>query len=101
METIQITPDLRLSIEFDTYYEIEAAERGMSDEDVQRELNLIESDGVYIVVLQRKEVYTSESGKTLIVWEDIDSVGGNFLNDDYTAQDVAAEFFPDFPDIYR
>lgn len=103
METITITPDLRLSIEQD-----ENAENpetwGWEDAHTEALAPIIErwQDGeVYVVVLQRRETYTHESGRTLTVWEDIDALGGCYLDDDYTAQDVAAEHFSDFPEIYR
>lgn len=101
METITITPDLRLSIEFDNDYRMEAEERGMSDDEIQEEQYLIETEGVYVISLQRRETYTHKDGRTLMVWEDIDSICGCFLDDNYTAQDVAAEHFQDFPENYR
>lgn len=99
METIQITPDLRLVIMPDTDAE-SPLEWGWAEEDVQDALESWENGEVYGVILEKRETYTN-GDKSIDVWEEVDAIWGNYLTDGYTAQDVAAEHFSEFPQNYR
>lgn len=53
------------------------------------------SGDVYGVILQRLTKWTSEHGDVMETWEDVPdcAIWGNYLDDDYTALDVAREHF--------
>lgn len=48
---------------------------------------------VYGVILERARIFTADNGDTLTVWEKSESIWGCYLDADYTARTVAAEYW--------
>ena len=53
-----------------------------------------------VVSLERLHTYVGalDRSRTIGQWETVDSLCGVYLSDDYTAADVAREYFPDYPE---
>ena len=49
---------------------------------------------VFLVVHEKREQWTNaDETAEMDTWEPVDSIGGNYLDDEYTAIDVAREYF--------
>ena len=92
METITLTETSRLIVDYDTDAENPltwGSHMTESDETYGRWA----SGEVFTVTLERSKVYTADDGDTVTIWSYVESLGGCYLDDNYTAQVVAREHF--------
>jgi len=100
-EIIDVDDTTRVVVYYDDDYQIEAEERELTDEQIEEEQRQIEQDGVYGVSVEKLQTWAllasdgSLTGAEREEWYGEDSIWGCFLDDKYTALDVAREHFPE------
>lgn len=98
-EIIGVDDTTRVVVYYDDDYQIEAEERELSPEEVKAEQTQIDLEGVYGVSVQKAQTWAllasdgAPTSATRTEWEDVESVWGCFLDDKYTAMDVARDHF--------
>lgn len=98
-EIIDVNDTTRVVVYYDDDYQVEAEERELTPEEAAEERERIEQEGVYGVSVQKAQTWAllgpdgSLTGVDRTEWDDVDSIWGCFLDDNYTALDVAREHF--------
>lgn len=100
-ETIPVDETTRVVVYYDDDYDMDAEVRELSDEQIEEEQRQLDQDGVYIVAVEKLQTWAllasdgSHTGATREDWEEMDAIHGCFLDDKYTAVQVAHEVFPE------
>ena len=96
-EIIDVDDTTRVVVYYDDDYQIEAEERELSPEEVKAEQTQIDLEGVYGVSVEKRftGVLLRDMDTPADAWDGVDAIWGCFLDDKYTALDVAREYFPE------
>lgn len=98
-ETIPVDDTTRVVVYYDDDYQMEADERELTPEQIAEEQAILDRDGVYGVTVQKAVKWAQHgpddmpTGVERVEWEEVDAIWGCFLDDKYTALDVAREHF--------
>ena len=96
--TYPVDESTRVVVYYDDDYEMQAEERELTDEQIEEEQRILDTDGVYVVTVEkllRWVLLGVPETVTRVEWEQVEAIHGCFLDADYTAVQVARDHFPE------